>query len=170
MVLAFQNCSKVGFQPDSMAAFKSGGDGRNQGDDGLLGGADGQAPGDDGAMPGGREDGEDGANGDCDDGDDSETPKVGDMDPSEDMQDDEDWMYIPGGRGHVPMSSVAICPAGTEDAGEQECPMFCYKGVDYIMHRSEARNYFAEKFDEQPNYGGGAVPGTCANPDLKIKN
>lgn len=147
--------------PDtSSTAFKSA-DGRSAGDDGLLG--DGQMPGDDGAIGGGNGRGDDGANGgSCDDGDDTNN--------SIDEEDSSDWLYIPGGRGHVPMSSVAVCPAGSKDEGIQKCPMFCFEGVDYVMHKSEARNYFAKKFDELPNYGGGAVPGTCANPDLKIKD
>lgn len=156
LVLAFQNCSKVGFQQDGSAtAFKSGDAGRSAGDDGLLGTADDPAPGDDGALGGKDDDGND--------------PNVSEDDNSIDTKDDEDWLYIPGGRGHVPMSSVAVCPADSKDAGQKKCPMFCYKGVDYVMHKSEARNYFAKKFDELPDYGGGAVPGTCANPDLKTK-
>jgi len=113
---------------------------RDGGDDGLLGG---QEPGDDGS--------------------------IGDNDDEGD-EDTSDWLYIPGGRGHVPMSSVAICPADSKDAGNQKCPMFCFEGKDYVMHKSLARDYFVKKFDEVPNYGGGAVPGTCAAPDLKIKD
>lgn len=156
MLLGFQNCSKVGFAPDSASsALKSSSDDldRDLGDDGLLGGSDDLAPGDDGNKN--LAPGDDIARNDEDD---------------EGMEDDEDWLYIPGGRGHVPMSAVAVCPAGSKDEGNQKCPFFCYKGVDYVMHKSEARNYFAKKFDEQPDYGGGAVPGTCAKPDLKIKN
>lgn len=164
-IVLFQNCSKVGFVTDtSSTAFKSAdGSLRNEGDDGLV---DGAMPGDDGAIGGGGNRGDDGANGgkDCDDGNDPNNPSN-----SVDTEDSEDWLYIPGGRGHVPMSSVAVCPAGSKDAGSQKCPMFCFEGVDYVMHKSLARDYFAKKFDELPNYGGGAVPGTCANPDLKLK-
>lgn len=153
MMALFQNCSKVGFNSDASAmALKSGADGRSAGDDGALGTAD-DVPGDDGAMSGGSCGGDDQAKNKED----------------EDDQDSADWLYIPGGRGHVPMSSVAICPPGSKDEGQQKCPVFCYQGVDYVMHKSEARNYFAKHFDKVPNYGGGAVPGTCANPDLKLK-
>jgi hypothetical protein len=157
LVLGFQNCSKVGFNPDtSSSAFKSG---RDAGDDGLLGG--GVEPGDDGSMGDGEIPGDDGSvGGRDDDGDDSDVS---------DIEDDKDWLYIPGGRGHVPMSSVAICPADSKDAGNQKCPMFCFEGKDYVMHKSLARNYFAKKFDRLPNYGGGAVPGTCAAPNLLLK-
>src|SRR5207253_734546 len=164
MLLAFQNCSKVGFAQDtSSAAFKSTDPGRNAGDDGLLGGAN-RVPGDDGLGGANRVPGDDGGTG-------VGGPELVGDDPSLglDEQDDADWLYIPGGRGHVPMSSVAVCPAGSKDAGSQKCPFFCYKGVDYVMHKSEARNYFAKHFDRLPDYGGGAVPGTCANPDLKTK-
>ncbi|WP_413290658.1 hypothetical protein [Bdellovibrio sp. HCB337] len=170
MLLAFQNCSKVGFNPDSSsAAFKSGqgSDGRTPGDDGAI---DGSRPGDDGAIGGDRP-GDDGdMTGPNGPGDDDVAGRDDDEDEDSDIEDDEDWLYIPGGRGHVPMSSVAICPAGSKDEGNQKCPMFCYQGKDYVMHKSLARNYFVKKFDEVPNYGGGAVPGTCANPDLKIKD
>jgi hypothetical protein len=147
MVIAFQNCSKVGFVESASLALKD----------------EGRDPGVDPNFDPDRDPGLD--------------PSGDVRDPGEDVGEDEDesedtsdWLYIPGGRGHVPMSSVAICPAGSKDAGKQKCPVFCYKGVDYVMHKSLARDYFAKKFDEQPNYGGGAVPGTCANPDLKIKD
>lgn len=155
-ILLFQNCSKVGFVTDSNStAFKSA-DGRSAGDDGLLNG--GVMPGDDGAIGGGVVPGDDGANG-----------RGQEEENDLDQEDTEDWLYIPGGRGHVPMSSVAICPAGSKDEGAQKCPMFCYQGVDYVMHKSLARDYFAKHFDRVPDYGGGAVPGTCAAPDLKLK-
>jgi hypothetical protein len=129
LVLGFQNCSKVGFNPDtSSSAFKSG---RDAGDDGLLGG--GVEPGDDGSMGDGEIPGDDGSvGGRDDDGDDSDVS---------DIEDDKDWLYIPGGRGHVPMSSVAICPADSKDAGNQKCPMFCFEGKDYVMHKSLARRW-----------------------------
>lgn len=172
MVFAFQNCSKVGFRSDVSAALKATGDGElgglRAGDDGQLAGNRNNVPGDDGAINGPETEGDDGANTGV-----PNTPETVGKDPANDrgsdLDDDADWLYIPGGRGHVPMGSVAICPADSKDAGKQECPFFCYKGVDYVMHRSEARNYFAKKFAELPNYGGGAVPGTCANPDLKTK-
>lgn len=170
MLFAFQNCSKVGFAPDSSsAAFKSGqgADGRQAGDDGLV---DGVVPGDDGAIGGGVVPGDDGAiGGGVVPGDD---PSMTDDDEDEDQEsidEDKDWLYIPGGRGHVPMSSVAICPEGSKDAGQQKCPFFCYQGQDMTVHKSEARNYFVKHFDRVPNYGGGAVPGTCASPDLQLK-
>lgn len=148
LMIAFQNCSRVGFEQADIASLKTG---------------DGRDPGVDPNSTDDRESGED------------PTGKDDDRDPGDDQssneeEDDSDWLYIPGGRGHVPMSAVAVCPAGVKDAGKQKCPFFCYKGVDYVMHKSEARNYFAKKFDEQADYGGGAVPGTCANPDLKIKD
>lgn len=141
LIIAFQNCSRVGFQQADIASLKTG---------------DGRDPGVDPNSIDDRESGED------------PTGKDDDRDPGDD--DDSDWLYIPGGRGHVPMSSVAVCPTGSKDAGKKKCPFFCYKGMDYLMHKSLARDYFAKKFDEQANYGGGAVPGTCANPDLKIKD
>jgi hypothetical protein len=148
MILAFQNCSRVGFTESALLASKTG-DGRDPGFDPTLDPS--RDPGLDPSLTDDRDPGED----------------LGETE--EDLKDDSDWLYIPGGRGHVPMSSVAICPAGSKDEGKQKCPVFCYKGVDYVMHKSLARDYFAKKFDELPNYGGGAVPGTCANPDLKLK-
>jgi hypothetical protein len=170
MMALFQNCSKVGFNSDSSAmALKIGADGRSAGDDGVLGTRDDVMPGDDGVFgtPDDVFPGDDGVFGTPDDvlrGDDPTKDKE-----DEDQEDSEDWLYIPGGRGHVPMSSVAICPAGSKDEGKQKCPMFCYQGKDYVMHKSLARDYFAKHFDRVPDYGGGAVPGTCANPDLKLK-
>ncbi|MFS4460218.1 hypothetical protein [Bdellovibrio sp. HCB2-146] len=161
LIIAFQNCSKVGFTESQIASLKNTGDGRNPGDDPL--GVNGRDPGDDPDADE-RDPGDDeGEQDPRDPGDDEGVNSI-------DEDEDSDWLYIPGGRGHVPMSSVAICPVGSKDEGKQKCPMFCYKGVDYVMHKSEARNYFVKKFDEVPNYGGGAVPGTCANPDLKIKD
>jgi|GEM_PF-4186807 hypothetical protein len=156
LVIAFQNCSRVAFDPSVEGSLdsKSLSDGRDPGDDTIL---------DDGE----RDPGDDGVIKDRDSGDDDGDV---DEDESEDESEDKEWLYIPGGRGHVPMSSVAVCPAGSKDAGKQKCPMFCFEGKDYVMHKSLAREYFAKKFDEQADYGGGAVPGTCANPDLQIKD
>ena len=161
MMVAFQNCTKVGFNESGSLAFKGEGDGRDPGVD-----PNGDVNRDPGVDPNGDEDDRD--PGKDPNGDDERDP--GEDVGSEDVEEDSDWLYIPGGRGHVPMSAVAICPAGSKDAGKQKCPFFCFEGKDYTMHKSEARNYFAKKFDEQPDYGGGAVPGTCANPDLKIKD
>ena len=148
MVVAFQNCSKVGFSETANLASKTD-TGRDPGIDPTIGKDDDRDPGKDPSK--------------CDDRD------PGEDRGSVDDKDSADWLYIPGGRGHVPMSSVAICPAGSKDEGQQKCPVFCFQGKDYMMHKSLAREYFAKKFDEQPDYGGGAVPGTCANPDLKTK-
>lgn len=141
LVMAFQNCAKVGFTESALLASKTE-DGRDPGFDPTLEDPE-------------RDPGKD--------------PSTCHKDDKEDKEDSSEFLYIPGGRGHVPMSSVAICPEGTKDEGKQKCPVFCYMGMDFVMHKSDAREYFAKKFDEQPNYGGGAVPGTCANPDLKIK-
>jgi hypothetical protein len=162
LIVGFQNCSKTAFSKDvSASAFKSGGQVAT-GDDIPVGGVVSEV-GDDAPAGGGSVDGEDG-------------PETGDIagedgpeTEDQDTKDDSDWLYIPGGRGHVPMSSVAICPADSKDAGKQKCPFFCFEGVDYTMHKSLARDYFAKHFDRSPDYGGGAVPGTCANPDLKTK-
>ncbi|WP_413578120.1 hypothetical protein ACLVWU_06215 [Bdellovibrio sp. HCB290] len=129
VVLAFQNCAKVGTYSTLNSASLQAGAGPGESDSG------------------------DGISDDI----------------AHESEEESAWLYIPGGRGHVPMSSVAICPAGSKDEGSQKCPFFCYHGVDYLMHKSLAREYFAVKFDEVPGYGGGAVPGTCAAPDLKIK-
>lgn len=147
LVLAFQNCAKVGFTESALLASKTE-DGRDPGYDPSLEDPD-RDPGKDPSRCNEREPGED----------------LG----TKDDKDSAEWLYIPGGRGHVPMSSVAICPPGSKDEGKQKCPVFCYQGMDFMMHKSLAREYFAKKFDEQADYGGGAVPGTCANPDLKIK-
>ena len=160
LLLGFQNCQRVGFASAAeSASLKSISDGRDPGDDTRV--DDGRDPGDDGVVPG-RESGDD-------DGE-IENENENESEDESESEDDKEWLYIPGGRGHVPMSSVAICPAGSKDAGKQKCPMFCFEGKDYVMHKSLAREYFAKKFDEQPDYGGGAVPGTCAEPDLKIKD
>jgi hypothetical protein len=160
MMIAFQNCSKVGFTETGAAAFKGAGDGRDPGVD--PGGGTPRDPGLDPNAPDVRDP--------ALDPEDDDVRDPGTDTTANDIDDEDDeWMYIPGGRGHVHMSAVAICPAGSKDEGLQKCPFFCYHGVDMTVHRSLARNYFVKKFDEVPNYGGGAVPGTCANPNLMIK-